>query len=89
MVQMWIDNQKLNLLMAEHGITIKALCMKSGIHQSMMSRLINGKNKPRPVTFGKIAKALNVPVIAIVDFTRLDKVDSHSIVPQNKEVLRY
>ena len=85
---MWLDNQKLSLLIAERGITLKALCMESGINQSTMCRLRKGKHKPRPITVGKIAKVLNVPVTAIVDLTSFDRVDAHTLVPQNKELFK-
>jgi transcriptional regulator with XRE-family HTH domain len=85
---MWIDGTKLKLLIAERGITIKVLCAESGITQPAMSKLLKGNHKPRYATFGKLAKALNVPVAEIVDLTRFDKVDSQTLIPQNKEMFK-
>ena len=82
---MWIDNQKLSLLIAERGITIKALCAESGMTPAAICKLLKGKHKPRFSTFGKLARALNVPIETIVDFSRFDTVDSHTIVHQNNE----
>jgi len=85
---MWLDNQKFSLIVAERGITLKALCMESGIDQSTLCRLRKGKQKPRMTTFNKIAKALNVSVAAIADFTRCNRVKSRTIIPKNKEKFR-
>jgi len=63
---MRIDNEKLNLLIAERSTTLKALCKESGIAESTMSKMRNGRRKQRFATFGKIAKALNVSVAEIV-----------------------
>jgi len=49
---MWINNQKLGLLIAERGITIKALCMESGMTQAAICKLLKGNHKPRLSTFG-------------------------------------
>ncbi|MCL2443321.1 MAG: helix-turn-helix domain-containing protein [Treponema sp.] len=85
---MWIDSQKLNLLIAEQDIPIKVLCMKLGIAQSALSRLCKGEHKPRLSTFTKLSKVLNVPISAFVDFNRYDRKHSRKLIPRSNRKFR-
>jgi len=49
---MWLDHQKLSLIIAKKRITIKALCMDAGLTQSAICKLLKGNRKPRLSTFG-------------------------------------
>lgn len=64
---MKININKLNIAMAEKCLGNKELCKKANIS---LVTLINIKTKKRnclPITVGKIAKALNIPVSELVD----------------------
>lgn len=63
---MKFDRSKLNMQLAEKLMTTKDLCYKANIHPVTLSRALSGKQKPTPLTIGKIAKALGVPVETIV-----------------------
>jgi Predicted transcriptional regulators len=63
---MKINNSKLMLIMAEVGITFSALSELSGVSRMTLSSIKNGKTC-RPDLAGKIAKALNVPVMDIIE----------------------
>jgi DNA-binding Xre family transcriptional regulator len=55
-----IDNKKLDLLMAEKCLTSEKLSKITGVSQVTIARMKNGSQKPRPITIGKIAKALGI-----------------------------
>ena len=57
---MKIDNKKLDLLMAEKCLTSEKLSKITGVSQVTIARMKNGTQKPRPITIGKIAKALEI-----------------------------
>lgn len=57
---MKIDNKKLDLLMAEKCLTSEKLSKITGVSQVTIARMKNGSQKPRPITIGKIAKALGI-----------------------------
>lgn len=57
---MKIDNKKLDLLMAEKCLTLEKLSKITGVSQVTIARMKNGSQKPRPITIGKIAKALGI-----------------------------
>lgn len=63
---MKIDEKKLNLAMADAGMTLKDVCTSSGISDTAFRAIRQGKTNPRPATLGKIAKALNVNVKEII-----------------------
>lgn len=62
---MKIDVNKMKIAMASSCMTLKEVCSSSGVRTGTMNSIINGSNV-RPTTVGKIARALNVPVTAIL-----------------------
>ncbi len=54
-------------LRAEKGLTVRELAEASGVNKNTISDLEHGLRKPRPVTLGKLAVALGVPVEALED----------------------
>lgn len=63
---MKIDNSKLELAMANACINTNELSQKASINCSTLTRIKNGK-QVQPITVGKIAQALNVQVIEIIE----------------------
>lgn len=59
---MKINNNKLEIAMGNALIGTKKLSEMTGINQETIARIKNGHQNPRPMTIGKIAKALNVNV---------------------------
>jgi len=57
---MRIDNNKLDLIMAEKCLTSKKLSLVTGVSQVSIARFRRGAQEPRPATIGKIAKALEI-----------------------------
>ena len=66
-LQAWIDyvSVKIRDLRKKAEMTQEALADKSGIPQSHLSRLEQGKHSPTAKTLRRIASALDVPVSAI------------------------
>lgn len=64
---MKIDKEKLKLAMANACMSTNSLVDKSGVSRVSIGKFINGKTEPRPVTIGKIARALGVPVTEIIE----------------------
>lgn len=64
---MKIDNNKLEVVIAEEGVMLKDLCAKAEIGEVALRKIRQGKTIPRPATIGKIAKALNVSVADIIE----------------------
>ena len=62
---MKIDVNKMKIAMASTCMTLKEVCASSGVRTGTMNSIINGSNV-RPTTVGKIARALGVPVTAIL-----------------------
>lgn len=60
------NKQKLQLAMANCCMTSNELQLKSGLPRGTFLNVVTGRNV-RPVTIGKIAKALNVNVTEIID----------------------
>ena len=63
---MKINKQKLQIALATACMTAKELIYKSGLSKAATMNAITGK-KVKPITVGKIAKALNVPVENLID----------------------
>lgn len=61
-----ISIEKLNLLLANNVMPMAKLSELSGISCVTLTRIKSGKQKPRPQTLGKIAKALGVKVEDLV-----------------------
>ncbi len=49
------------------GLTQAELAALAGIKQSALSRIENGKNKPKSETLKKLAKAMNIPVAQLIE----------------------
>lgn len=64
-----IDKMKLDLAMANKAYSAKELSQKCGVSQVTIVRITKGVQEARPGTVGKIAKALDVPVIDIIENT--------------------
>lgn len=64
---MKINQKKLEILRAEQELTLKELSKKSSVNLGIFFRIGKGANDVRPTTVGKIAKALNVPVIDLIE----------------------
>lgn len=60
----WIDfaSRKVHDARKKAGLTQEELAEKSGLQQSHISRIENGKHSPSPYTLEKIATALGIPV---------------------------
>lgn len=57
-----VNTKKLVLARAQAALTVRELSKKSGVTTSTINRIEKGHIEPNPVTVGKIARALNVPV---------------------------
>ena len=66
---MRIDKKKLELAMANKAYSAKELSKICGVSQVTIVRITKGTQEARPGTVGKIAKALDVPVIDIIEDT--------------------
>ncbi len=66
---MKICKNKIDIAMANCCISISELAEQSKVSRSSIGRFINGKTEPKPVTVGKIAKALNCKVEDIIEDT--------------------
>lgn len=64
---MKINLKKLEFLMAEKCIEIRELSKKTGVTESTISRIKNGKQNAKPVTIGKIAKGLDVQITELLE----------------------
>ncbi|GCD12402.1 helix-turn-helix domain-containing protein [Clostridium tagluense] len=64
-----INCNKFLVVLAESGMTTLDLGIKSGVGRNTISKIINGKTNVRPQIVGKLAKALNVPVVDLVSLT--------------------
>jgi len=64
---MKISKEKFEVALANAMIDCKTLAGKIEMTQESLSKIRTGKQNPRPVTVGKIAKALNVKVEDLVE----------------------
>lgn len=69
---MRIDKQKLNVILAEKGLTIGEAAKKSGLSRGRYTLIINSETL-RPKTAGKIAKGLGVHIEDIIDMGEYKK----------------
>lgn len=63
---MKISQKKIEILRAENGIKVKDLSLKAGVSIVTLQRIAK-KQEADAITVGKIAKALNVPVIDLIE----------------------
>jgi transcriptional regulator with XRE-family HTH domain len=68
-----MEINKLRQLRIELGLTLDELAAKSGINRDTLSRAENGR-KLQPLTLGKLAKALGVPLTDLADFQATSRV---------------
>lgn len=64
---MKINKEKFEILLAENCMTITELVKIIKTDNSVIAKINKGFDKFRPATVGKIAKALNVPVIELIE----------------------
>lgn len=69
---MRIDKNKIELILAEKGLTQAVAAEKSGLSQSRYTVIINSE-AVRPKTVGKIAQGLGVPIEDIIDMKEYKK----------------
>ena len=64
---MKINKEKLEIAVGNALVKGKELSEQTGIAPGTINRIKKGKQNPKPVTIGKIAKALNVKVEDLVE----------------------
>ena len=64
---MKLDTQKLLIEMANACMTITELAEKSSVSRPALTKITTGKGNPKPVTIGKLAKALGVKVEDLIE----------------------
>lgn len=64
---MKVDNKKFEIAMANACFTAENLSKATGIAQVTIARIKKGIQNPRPVTVGKIAKALDCKVQDLIE----------------------
>ena len=65
-----LDTDKIYLLMANACMEKKELAEKAGIGKTTLDLLTAGKTRSKPITAGKIARALGVKVEDIIDLIK-------------------
>lgn len=61
-----LDVKKIRMLMATDGLTVKALAEKAHVSCPALNLWLNHGQRPRIDKVGGLAKALGVPITAIV-----------------------
>lgn len=64
---MKLDPKKLQFVMAEKCIEIRELSRKTGVTESTISKVKNGRQNAKPVTIGKLAKGLGVKISELLE----------------------
>jgi DNA-binding Xre family transcriptional regulator len=64
---MKLNIHKLQVSMANSCMSVNELAVQSEVSRIALSKIMNGKSNPKPVTVGKIAKALNSKVEDLID----------------------
>lgn len=64
---MKINKNKYDLALANSCLSDVELSKKAGVSILTIGRIKKGSSIIRPLTVGKIAKALNVPVVELID----------------------
>ncbi|UYO62966.1 helix-turn-helix transcriptional regulator [Acetobacterium wieringae] len=64
---MRLNTKSFDVAMANACIDIKTLSTLSGVSKQTLFAIRNEKRNPKPATIGKIAKALNVSVVDIIE----------------------
>lgn len=63
---MKIDRDKLKLLIAEKGFSIRAVARASGVSEAALNLWMNHGKSPRLDTLGRVAGVLGVPIQTLV-----------------------
>ena len=63
---MQVDINKINIGMANEGITISGLAKRSKLSRQHLSKIFKNEVITKPITVGKIARALNLKVENII-----------------------
>jgi len=69
---------RIKQLLAEKGVTAKALALSTGLTEMGLSKIITGKSSPNADTIQKIASALDVPCGALFDDYADDEGTKHN-----------
>lgn len=64
---MKLNRNKLLLAMANACITDNELCEKSSVSKPAFAKIKANRQNPKPVTIGKLARALNVSVEELIE----------------------
>ena len=75
---------RIKQLLAEKGVTAKALALSTGLTEMGLSKIITGKSSPNADTIQKIASALNTDIDSLFVFKH--KSGSTNL---KKEILKY
>ena len=67
---MKISKEKLDIIMAQKQMYIKEICEASGLPKETFKQARSGARNPKPKTIGRIAAALGVDVIEIIETER-------------------
>ena len=65
---MKLDMQRVEIAMGDAGLNFSTLALISGVSRTTLSYVRNGKSC-KPDVCGKIAKALSVPLVEIIETT--------------------
>lgn len=64
--EMKIDRDKLKLLIAEKGFSIRAVARTSGVSEATLNLWMNHGKSPRLDTLGRLAGTLGVPIQSLI-----------------------
>lgn len=64
---MKLNSFKLQLAMANSCFSISDLAKKSKVSRVAIGNYLNGEGNAQPITIGKLARALDVPVTEIIE----------------------
>lgn len=61
-----LNLENIRIAMAKECLSVNDLVEKTGLGRATVSKIINGRQKPKTKTIGIIAKALKVDVLEII-----------------------
>jgi transcriptional regulator with XRE-family HTH domain len=64
---MEISQKKLYVCIADSCMSFNELSEASGVPKTTLSAIVNKRRNPKPMTVGKIARALNVSVAELIE----------------------
>lgn len=71
-----LPNENLRLLLATAGCSVARVAQDVGIHPSVLSRYVNGKNRPAGANAAKLAERFGVTLEQIRDEAELSFTDA-------------